>query len=152
MGEHLQRADGTLTQVTRITPRRGPPVEVFNLEIDAEHVYHVGDGGVLVHNTYVYTEEINDVLRYVGITDDYARRAKEWARSGRLIQPIAKGLTRTEARELEEAILWIYGRTRQGGLANQIRSISITNPNYSLHLQNGLKRLGDLVDAGQFAF
>lgn len=49
-GEHLRRADGTLTQVTRITPRRGPPVSVFNLEIDAEHVYHVGTSGVLVHN------------------------------------------------------------------------------------------------------
>ncbi|MEZ6058378.1 MAG: hypothetical protein R3C01_16885, partial [Planctomycetaceae bacterium] len=30
-----------------------PPVEVFNLEIDTEHVYHVGNGGVLVHNSCV---------------------------------------------------------------------------------------------------
>jgi len=52
VGDHVQRANGTLAQVTRITPRRGPPVPVFNLEIDAEHVYHVGVGGVLVHNTY----------------------------------------------------------------------------------------------------
>lgn len=36
--EHVRRADGSLTQVTRITPHRGPPVEVFNLEVDIEHV------------------------------------------------------------------------------------------------------------------
>jgi len=50
IGENLQSADGTIVQVTRITPRRGPPVEVFNFEVDAEHVYHVGTSGVLVHN------------------------------------------------------------------------------------------------------
>jgi len=50
IGENLQTADGTITQVTRITPRRGPPVEVYNFEVDAEHVYHVGTSGVLVHN------------------------------------------------------------------------------------------------------
>jgi hypothetical protein len=49
-GERLRRADQTLTQITRITPRTGPPVPVYNLEVDAEHVYHVGASGVLVHN------------------------------------------------------------------------------------------------------
>ncbi|MFN9197651.1 MAG: polymorphic toxin-type HINT domain-containing protein, partial [Planctomycetaceae bacterium] len=38
IGEHLRTESGTLRQVTRITPRRGPPVAVFNLEVDAEHV------------------------------------------------------------------------------------------------------------------
>jgi hypothetical protein len=50
IGENLQSADGTLVQVTRITPRRGPPVDVFNFEVDVDHVYHVGNTGVLVHN------------------------------------------------------------------------------------------------------
>jgi Pretoxin HINT domain len=49
-GEHLKHLDGTLTEVTRITPRRGPPVMVYNLEVDAEHVYHVTPNGLLVHN------------------------------------------------------------------------------------------------------
>ncbi|MFN7770826.1 MAG: polymorphic toxin-type HINT domain-containing protein [Planctomycetaceae bacterium] len=52
IGEHLQTESGTLRQVTRITPRRGPPVAVFNLEVDAEHVYYVSTAGVLVHNAY----------------------------------------------------------------------------------------------------
>ena len=49
-GERLKQSNGTLTQVTRITPMRGPPVMVYNLEIDGEHVYHVGENGLLVHN------------------------------------------------------------------------------------------------------
>jgi hypothetical protein len=52
IGEHLRTESGTLRQVTRITPRRGPPVAVFNLEVDAEHVYYVSTAGVLVHNAY----------------------------------------------------------------------------------------------------
>jgi hypothetical protein len=50
-GEKLRQADRTLAQVTRITPRRGPPVMVFNLEVDGQHVFHVGQVGLLVHNT-----------------------------------------------------------------------------------------------------
>jgi len=51
-GETLRTESGTLRQITRITPRRGPTVAVFNLEVDAEHVYHVSVDGVLVHNSY----------------------------------------------------------------------------------------------------
>ena len=50
-GERLRQSNGHLTQITRITPKRGPPVMVYNLEIDAEHVYHVGENGLLVHNS-----------------------------------------------------------------------------------------------------
>jgi len=49
-GETLRTESGTFRQITRITPRRGPPVPVFNLEVDAEHVYYVSVDGVLVHN------------------------------------------------------------------------------------------------------
>ncbi len=51
IGESLEQADGTVTQITRITPTRGPPVMVYNLEIDGEHVFRVGEDGVLVHNS-----------------------------------------------------------------------------------------------------
>ncbi|MFN9371898.1 MAG: polymorphic toxin-type HINT domain-containing protein [Planctomycetaceae bacterium] len=51
-GETLRTESGTLRQITRITPRRGPPVPVFNLEVDAEHVYYVSVVGVLVHIAY----------------------------------------------------------------------------------------------------
>ncbi|MFV0444214.1 MAG: polymorphic toxin-type HINT domain-containing protein [Planctomycetaceae bacterium] len=50
VGEHLQRADGTAARVIAATPRQGQE-RVFNLEVQAEHVYHVAVGGVLVHNS-----------------------------------------------------------------------------------------------------
>ncbi len=51
VGERLRRENGTLTQVTRITPHTGPPVMVHNLEVDGEHVYCVSEGGLLAHNS-----------------------------------------------------------------------------------------------------
>ena len=48
-GERLQKADGTLTTVTQITPRADANT-VFNLEVQLNHTYHVGKTGVLVHN------------------------------------------------------------------------------------------------------
>jgi hypothetical protein len=50
IGERLKQADGLHTHVTRIPPRRGPPTSVYNLEVDGQHVYHVGNDGLLVHN------------------------------------------------------------------------------------------------------
>jgi len=50
VGEHLRSETGVLAQVTRITPHRGPPQPVYNLEVNAEHVYQVGPTGLLVHN------------------------------------------------------------------------------------------------------
>ena len=61
IGENLESADGTIVQVTRITPRRGPPVDVFNFEVDVDHVYHVGTTGVLVHNACHHT-----IPKYLG--------------------------------------------------------------------------------------
>ena len=51
VGEQLRNLDGTPARIVRITPHRGPPVPVYNLEVDAQHVYRVGQTGLLVHNT-----------------------------------------------------------------------------------------------------
>jgi hypothetical protein len=51
IGEHVEQLDGTVAQIVAITPHRGPPVMVYNLEVDSHHVYRVGDGGLLVHNS-----------------------------------------------------------------------------------------------------
>ncbi len=50
VGEHLRSTTGHLAEVTHITPHRGPPQNVYNLEVNAEHVYQVGQSGLLVHN------------------------------------------------------------------------------------------------------
>ncbi len=48
-GEHVQKADGTFTTVTQITPQVDANT-VFNLEVQCTHTYHVANSGVLVHN------------------------------------------------------------------------------------------------------
>ncbi|MFN7768587.1 MAG: polymorphic toxin-type HINT domain-containing protein, partial [Planctomycetaceae bacterium] len=81
IGEHLRTESGTLRQVTRITPRRGPPVAVFNLEVDAEHVYFVSTAGVLVHNAYPR----NAPNRGANWFDDVAKAATRNAESDTLV-------------------------------------------------------------------
>ncbi|MFV0442129.1 MAG: Hint domain-containing protein [Planctomycetaceae bacterium] len=50
IGERLQQADGRVTTVTSVDERPGVH-EVYNLEVQAEHVYHVTHNGLLVHNS-----------------------------------------------------------------------------------------------------
>jgi hypothetical protein len=83
-GETLRTESGTLRQITRITPRRGPPVPVFNLEVDAEHVYYVSVDGVLVHNACFGSiefgekmhEEFGAYLKDLGYRIDVDRTAR----------------------------------------------------------------------------
>ena len=65
IGETLRLADGRTTCLTSITPRAGPQT-VYNLEVSGEHVYHVGNTGVLVHNSY-------SNRAFSGATEDSAR-------------------------------------------------------------------------------
>jgi hypothetical protein len=53
LGEQLQLIDGTRTQVASIAenPETQP---VYDLTVDAQHTYHVGASGVLVHNSSKY--------------------------------------------------------------------------------------------------
>ena len=99
LGETLRTESGTLRQITRITPRRGPPVAVFNLEVDAEHVYYVSVDGVLVHNAYGdIPGEATISLKFIeGMNArDFARKAKslqELGEAGELIRvmnPVAR--------------------------------------------------------------
>ncbi len=49
IGEELRSLSGEKTYVLAKTPR-GPPEDVFNLEVEGEHVYYVAESGVIVHN------------------------------------------------------------------------------------------------------
>jgi hypothetical protein len=49
VGEVLRLYNGLSTKVLQIKPRPGP-ASVYNLEILNEHVYHVTNSGILVHN------------------------------------------------------------------------------------------------------
>ena len=50
VGEQFRTLTGDSATLTKIHPHRGPPQLVFNLEVDAEHVYSVAGNGLLVHN------------------------------------------------------------------------------------------------------
>ena len=48
--EQVLGIDGQHFHLTSITPRAGPET-VYNFEVALDHVYYVGEGGLLVHNT-----------------------------------------------------------------------------------------------------
>jgi hypothetical protein len=50
-GERVQGLDGPV-RVQRVEERGDEPV--YNLEVDADHCYRVGEQGILVHNSSVY--------------------------------------------------------------------------------------------------
>lgn len=51
IGEQVYSHDGPLSLVARTS--RNQPTDVYNIEVDCEHVYQVGDAGILVHNTCI---------------------------------------------------------------------------------------------------
>jgi len=51
IGERLESLDGSPVSIAEIAQRPGIHT-VYNVEVEGEHVYHVGPRGVLVHNTY----------------------------------------------------------------------------------------------------
>ncbi len=57
VGEALRLADGRTSRVTSIIPRAGPET-VYNLEVSGQHVYHVGNSGVLVHNPIIHRHRV----------------------------------------------------------------------------------------------
>ena len=48
IGEQVYSNDGPLSLVARTS--RNQPTDVYNIEVDCEHVYQVGNAGILVHN------------------------------------------------------------------------------------------------------
>jgi len=95
----------------------------------------------------VYHSVKKGVTQYVGITNNLARRSAEHlAKKGINIQPLMKGLSRADARAVEQALIEIHGLGKNGGtLLNKINSISSKNPVYGQQLQRGydlLKSIG----------
>jgi len=70
---------------------------------------------------------------YVGITTDLARRGREHRNGphGMEISELVAGLTKAEARGVEQVIIEARGLRKDGGdLLNQINSIASTRENY----------------------
>jgi hypothetical protein len=71
VGEHLRLADSTLVRMSGKQNRLAES-QVYNLEVNTEHVYFVSDLGVLTHNSYAvdpsrsYNEAMNKALAWLG--------------------------------------------------------------------------------------
>lgn len=102
----------------------------------------VGEGGNVVYHAVE-----NGVTKYVGITNNFARRqAEHLAAKGLRIKPLMEGLSRTDARAVEQALIEINKLGKNGGsLLNKINSIAKNNPKYGQQLERGyglLKSIG----------
>jgi len=94
-------------------------------------------------DTTVYISKNGDRVQYVGITNDLARRATEQLRhKGILIDELMTGLSREDARAVEQALIEIHGLQKNGGtLLNLVNSIARSNPKYAAMLRRGLELL-----------
>ncbi|WP_245498416.1 hemagglutinin repeat-containing protein [Rhizobium leguminosarum] len=126
----LSPAEQSKLNEYRVTPL-AKLVEALTLAIDSpkpwKRVQTIGG------KTCVYSCEINGVVRYVGITDDVARRGIEHLRSKEIVIeeiPGLSNLSRQDARAVEQTLINYYGLEKNGGtLINKINSISKTkNP------------------------
>ncbi len=101
----------------------------------------IGGGG---GQTSVYVSvNAQKQVQYVGLTDDIARRAAEHLRErGFRIRELLGGLSREDARAVEQALMEIHGLGKNGGtLLNRINSIARTNPQYAALLRRGMELL-----------
>ena len=100
-------------------------------------------GAAAISENVVYHSIEEGATVYVGITNNLARRAAEHlAGKGINIQPLLQGLTRSDARAVEQALIQINGLGKNGGtLLNKINSISTSNPTYANQLEKGYELL-----------
>lgn len=101
--------------------------------------------------TTVYiSKATNGTVQYVGITNHFAiRAAQHLATKGINIRPLLKGLSRADARCVEQALIEIHGLGKNGGsLLNRINSIAASNPEFAAMLQRGY----DLLKSAGYNF
>jgi len=93
--------------------------------------------------TVYLSKNADDAVQYVGITNDLARRGATHLREkGIQIDELVSGLTRDDARAVEQALIEIHGLGKDGGtLLNKINSIAESNPKYSEALERGYELL-----------
>ena len=123
------------------------PVKVHNFEVEDFHTYYVSDVQVLVHNapcgaggnTAYVSKAADGTTQYVGITKNIARRKAEHSHTkGIDIEPLLTGLSRSDARAVEQTLIEFHGLSKNGGtLINKINSIAKSNPKYAAAIARG---------------
>jgi len=158
VGENLRTVNGSRTYVQSIRPR-GPPEDVYNLEVEGAHTYHVGTTGVLVHNMCIQANKAagdaarDQIAKRTGgateatfITKTGARRSDVLVNGSEIVSIESKvGLTklsRDVRRQLAkdwqllrlgpvDRVIWEFSRSGKTGLVGPTQE-----------LMNMLKKLG----------
>ncbi|WP_238858042.1 RHS repeat-associated core domain-containing protein [Poritiphilus flavus] len=145
VGEYLEMDDLFSSSLERLP-------EGFILEIDKDKAleFEISPliGGLKNAARYfVYLSRGAKGVKYVGITNNLARRGAEHLRNkGIAIEKLLENLTKADARAVEQALIEIHKLQKNGGtLINKINSISKKNPKYAKALERGhelLKSIG----------
>jgi hypothetical protein len=168
-GEQVRTLTG-LAQVVAITPR-GPPEPVFNLEVQVDHLFHVGTGGVLVHNNlplvnscYIPPNEVKLTFRPDW---DEAQRAAAIAKAKALTEaqtkvvknPLRKGTEQAKFRaenglgpdqDADHIIdLQVNGQDIAENLQGLDKSV---NRSLGSQIQNAIRDLAEGTPIGRFYF
>tara|TARA_Y100000815_G_C13309373_1_gene487806 strand:- start:817 stop:1548 length:732 start_codon:yes stop_codon:yes gene_type:complete len=101
-------------------------------------------------NYIVYIARGGKAIKYVGITSQFAiRQATHLRTKGIYIEKILEGLSKADARAVEQVLIEMYklgGKQGQTGqLLNKINSIAKTNPAYGEALKRGVELLKDVI-------
>lgn len=90
------------------------------------------------NTVYRSFDAVSSSVNYVGITNNFGRRAAEHATTkGIFIQPLLTNLTRYDARAVEQVLINTHGLSKSGSLLNLINSIAPNNPIYRNALTRG---------------
>ena len=145
IGERVQTFEGETRRITQKLPRPGPAT-VYNLEVYGEHVYYVGNDGILTHNScskyvYIIRDTITKEVKYVGITNnlklrEIAHMYLKTLRKGEEMVAITNKISHNKARNIESGLIrkFIDGGTNPKAslVAKQLAGTSLRNQNREL--------------------
>jgi RHS repeat-associated protein len=108
------------------------------------------NGDQIGATTVYISRNAEDVIQYVGITDNIvARAAAHMRKKGIGIEELLPGLSRFDARAIEQVIIDHFQLGKNGGsLMNKINSISAKNPIYN----DAIKRGKQLLEGAGISF
>ncbi|MBM3964668.1 MAG: hypothetical protein FJ308_06320 [Planctomycetes bacterium] len=126
-GETLQGLDGIAVVLSVTLSRVAQPV--YNIEVHGEHVYQVGELGLLVHNACegVYEFVTTGGEIYIGQSKNIPRRLKQHVKSGKLDQAQAVTVNIVEGGKTARELFELGRINALGGiknLANKVLPIS----------------------------
>ena len=109
-GDQLLTRDQQFKTITSLLARPGPPTDVYNLEVNGEHVYYVGQLELLVHNScgpFVYA-----VVDRQGRPIYIGTGTKE--RVGTAVQRAVDFINRSAVEKVEPSDFFLYSRDMGG--------------------------------------